>query len=73
MDEKTKEKCTREGIEAFRDDKPDSVCPYESGGEHRMSQKRIWFMDGYWAAHVVQHVSCVNLAYMLANRRMHKV
>lgn len=67
-----KEGCTNQGIEAFREGLTDDSCPYPCGGEHGVSQKRIWFMDGYWAAHVVSNVSCVTLEYMLANRRMAK-
>ena len=67
---KTRDEVTTEGVVAFRSHQEDSTCPYKSGGECGMSQERTWWMHGYWAAHVVHHVTSVNLTYMLSNRKV---
>ena len=56
-----------EGVKAFRDGAPDSTCPYRGHGADatEMSEKRVWWMTGYWAAHVVQHVQCCTLSEQL--------
>lgn len=56
-----------EGVRAFQRGEPDSVCPYNGrGSKEGMSQRRVWWMTGYWAAHVVQHVRVAKLEEQLA-------
>lgn len=47
----------REGVSAFAEGKPDTDCPYKSNGNAAdVSQNRIWWMNGYYAAHAVANV-----------------
>ena len=66
---KKKDETQREGASAFAAGKPDTDCPYKSNGNAAdVSQKRIWWMNGYWAAHAVANVRGVTLTEMLAEK-----
>ena len=57
----------REGVFAFAAGSSDTDCPYKSNGNAAdVSQKRIWWMNGYYAAHAVANVRGVTLNEMLA-------
>lgn len=58
-----------EGVSAFAAGSQDTDCPYKSNGNATdVSQKRIWWMNGYWAAHAVANVRGVTLNEMLAEK-----
>lgn len=55
-----------EGVSAFEAGKSDETCPYISRGVTELSNFRMAWMSGYWAAHVVKHVRNITLSEMLA-------
>lgn len=68
---KKREEIKREGVCAFAAGKPDCECPYKSNSDLlNASQKRIWWMTGYWAAHAVANVRGVTLDEMLAEKEV---
>ena len=53
-----------DGVAAFEKGDVDSVCPHPH--KHGWNYKRVWWMRGYWAAHIAGHVKSVTLKEMLS-------